>query len=82
MVPVDAPGDNPSIAIKPDLVLEEGTFMERWWCMDCKAPVGLDKHGRCDVCESEAVDLLERGRGPVKMKTVARLEVSGALQSA
>jgi Zn finger protein HypA/HybF involved in hydrogenase expression len=29
-----------------------------WWCMECQVEVGLDKHGRCEVCESEAVDLL------------------------
>jgi hypothetical protein len=32
--------------------------MKHWWCMECKAKVGLDKHGRCEICESEAVDLL------------------------
>ena len=30
--------------------------MNRWWCMDCRLPVELDKHGRCGSCESEAVD--------------------------
>jgi hypothetical protein len=32
--------------------------MKHWWCMECQAEVGLDKHGRCGICESEAVDLL------------------------
>ena len=32
--------------------------MKLWWCMECQAKVGLGKHGRCEVCESEAVDLL------------------------
>lgn len=32
--------------------------MKHWWCMECQAEVGLGKHGRCEVCESEAVDLL------------------------
>ena len=33
--------------------------MKRWWCMGCQAQVALNKHGRCEVCESEAVDLIE-----------------------
>jgi hypothetical protein len=32
--------------------------MKLWWCVDCQANVGLGKHGRCEKCESEAVDLL------------------------
>jgi hypothetical protein len=32
--------------------------MKHWWCVECQAEVGLGKHGRCEVCESEAVDLL------------------------
>jgi hypothetical protein len=32
--------------------------MKHWWCMECQAKVVLDKHGRCEICESEAVDLL------------------------
>jgi Zn finger protein HypA/HybF involved in hydrogenase expression len=31
--------------------------MKRWWCMDCHCGVNLDKHGRCESCESEAVQL-------------------------
>jgi hypothetical protein len=31
-----------------------------WWCMDCRSSVELDKHGRCESCESEAVDPLDR----------------------
>ena len=30
--------------------------MKRWWCMQCQAKVALNKHGRCEMCESEAVD--------------------------
>ena len=33
--------------------------MNRWWCMDCKSEVELDRHGRCGCCESEAVDSSE-----------------------
>jgi hypothetical protein len=32
--------------------------MKHWWCMGCQAEVKLNKHGRCEICESEAVDLL------------------------
>jgi hypothetical protein len=32
--------------------------MKHWWCMECQAKVGLGKHGRCAVCDSEAVDPL------------------------
>lgn len=32
--------------------------MNRWWCMDCRSAIELDKHGRCESCESEAVDSL------------------------
>jgi hypothetical protein len=34
--------------------------MERWWCIDCRAPVDLNSHGRCECCDSEAVDTMER----------------------
>jgi Zn finger protein HypA/HybF involved in hydrogenase expression len=56
--------------------------MERWWCMDCKTPVELDTHGRCLVCQSEAVDLIERGRPAAIEKAIAALTVTGGLQSA
>jgi hypothetical protein len=32
--------------------------MKHWWCAECQVEVGLGKHGRCDICDSEAVDLL------------------------
>jgi hypothetical protein len=34
--------------------------MKHWWCMECQQKVGLGKHGRCEFCESEAVDLLPK----------------------
>jgi hypothetical protein len=37
--------------------------MNRWWCMDCRPAVELDKHGRCGCCESEAVDFVESKDG-------------------
>jgi hypothetical protein len=32
--------------------------MKLWWCMECQAKVGLNKQGRCEICDSEGVDLL------------------------
>lgn len=32
--------------------------MRLWWCMGCQGEVKLDKHGRCEICESEAVVLI------------------------
>lgn len=32
--------------------------MKHWWCAGCEAEVGLDRHGRCGICGSEAVDLV------------------------
>jgi len=32
--------------------------MKLWWCVECQAEVELSRHGRCEICESEAVDLL------------------------
>jgi hypothetical protein len=31
-----------------------------WWCADCRTPIELDKHGRCCVCGSNAVDSMLR----------------------
>jgi len=32
--------------------------MKLWWCVECQKNVGLGKHGKCETCGSEAVDLL------------------------
>jgi hypothetical protein len=32
--------------------------MKYWWCAECEAEVGLDRHGRCGSCGSEAVDMM------------------------
>ncbi|HEV2340920.1 MAG TPA: hypothetical protein VGS15_03875 [Candidatus Acidoferrales bacterium] len=35
------------------------TWIERkWWCADCRVPINLDRHGRCDSCGSDAVDMM------------------------
>jgi len=26
-----------------------------WWCLDCTAIINLDRHGRCEICDSDAV---------------------------
>lgn len=35
--------------------------MKHWWCMGCQTEVKLNKHGRCETCESEAVDPIPSG---------------------
>jgi hypothetical protein len=30
--------------------------MKHWWCMECQEKVELNKHGRCEICGSEAID--------------------------
>jgi hypothetical protein len=34
--------------------------MELWWCIDCRVRVELNRHGRCQLCDSDAVDTMER----------------------
>jgi hypothetical protein len=52
--------------------------MNRWWCMDCRSPVELDKHGRCGSCESEAIDPLTRQSGETGAASTARTSVTKA----
>ena len=33
---------------------------ELWFCLNCEAVMNLDKHLRCSVCGSDAVDLAVR----------------------
>jgi hypothetical protein len=44
---------------------------ERWWCLDCRGPVGLNVSGRCGVCDSDAVDM--RGETDIRLETVQAL---------
>jgi hypothetical protein len=37
--------------------------MKHWWCMGCDTEVRLGKHGQCEVCGSEAVDLVGNDEG-------------------
>lgn len=32
--------------------------MKHWYCAECETEVALGKHGQCECCGSEAVDLL------------------------
>jgi|HubBroStandDraft_6_1064221.scaffolds.fasta_scaffold1383218_1 hypothetical protein len=34
--------------------------MERWWCIDCGTAVSLNMQARCEQCDSDAVDTMER----------------------
>jgi len=39
-----------------------GDAMEkRWWCVSCFTQIDLDRHGRCSICGSDAVDRIVRG---------------------
>jgi hypothetical protein len=33
--------------------------MSAWFCVDCGQPCELNKHGRCEVCGSDAVTFAE-----------------------
>jgi hypothetical protein len=52
--------------------------MNRWWCMDCRSPVELDKHGRCGSCESEAIDSLSTQGGRSGSAAVAHTAITNA----
>jgi hypothetical protein len=45
--------------------------MNRWWCMDCRSAVDLDRHGRCEGCESEAVDSFNPGNAQATSGSVS-----------
>jgi len=32
--------------------------MKLWYCVECQSKVGLGRHGQCENCESEAVNLI------------------------
>lgn len=36
--------------------------MKRWYCMQCEGEVKLGRHGQCEVCGSEAVDMISPGQ--------------------
>jgi hypothetical protein len=52
--------------------------MNRWYCMDCKSEVELDKHGRCECCESEAVDSMETRGGLTGLISMGHAETPSA----
>jgi Zn finger protein HypA/HybF involved in hydrogenase expression len=53
--------------------------MKRWWCMDCRGEVEMDRHGRCGVCESEAVILAESDSELNGSVPVVKVEAPGSL---
>ena len=32
----------------------------QYWCANCEQPRNLDRHARCECCQSDAVDILVR----------------------
>lgn len=53
---------------------------ERWLCLDCYATTGLDIHGRCAACNSNAVDSIESAR-PWQRLNPAGTPAPGAVAS-
>ena len=49
-------------------------MQQRWWCLDCRGAVELSISGRCEVCDSDAVDMMA--------ETDARLETLPILAAA
>ena len=47
--------------------------MERWWCIDCRTPVSLNRQARCERCDSDALDTMERlaGQSPTRCTELA-----------
>jgi hypothetical protein len=56
--------------------------MNRWWCMDCRSAVELDKHGRCGSCESEAVDSMSPRGGQAGSASLVQMAVNNAASCA
>ncbi len=46
---------------------------EKFYCLDCQNIAELDLHGRCPVCQSEAVVSAEAGRLNHERETCLRL---------
>jgi hypothetical protein len=46
--------------------------MKIWLCMDCMTETGLNRHGRCECCDSEAVHLSEKGAALAGQPCVAQ----------
>jgi|HubBroStandDraft_6_1064221.scaffolds.fasta_scaffold2238987_1 hypothetical protein len=56
--------------------------MKRWWCMDCRTEVELNKHGRCGCCDSEAVDSSEPKVDVTGLDSMAKMAAAGTSVSA
>lgn len=52
-------------------------MMEQWWCADCRRPVELNIFGRCERCDSDAVDSMQRfglqGSSPAPIEVSEKL---------
>ena len=53
--------------------------MKHWWCAECQAKVNLGKHGRCEVCESEAVDRISQDTEVNRSVSMERSDSDSAL---
>ena len=53
--------------------------MNRWWCMDCRLAVDLDRHGRCGSCESEAVHTLNQQNGLAVSASIGSAAISNSV---
>ncbi len=49
----------------------------QWWCVSCLTQIGLDSHGRCSNCGSDAVDRIEHGAFEMKVTTSQSAPLSG-----
>jgi hypothetical protein len=43
------------------------TLDKPWWCANCQTTVDMDVHGRCEHCDSEALDTASHGKPPKKL---------------
>jgi len=43
-----------------NVLLGQAWVERHWWCVDCRVPTDLDRHGRCGSCGSDAVDMMIR----------------------
>jgi hypothetical protein len=57
-------------------------MLNRWWCMDCRSAVDLNRHGRCASCESEAVDSCHRRPCDVSTAPAGDMSITDAVSFA
>ncbi|MFZ0638596.1 MAG: hypothetical protein WA020_16400 [Candidatus Acidiferrales bacterium] len=54
-----------------NVVIGQAWVNRNWWCVDCRVPTDLDRHGRCGTCGSDAVDMMSR---PNQLGTVTAMQ--------